>query len=265
MNIILSKKEVGMKKAFTLKKVLKPLLNVGAYRFEAPKARISRSTQHGMKCAFTLAEVLITLGIIGIVAAMTIPTLIGKYQEKQFKVAYKKVYSELSRAFQEALVEEQFTRTQKSDIKSTEEEFNILKSKFKVLLDCGSENIERCWKKGDNLCGGSCSSGNASDGIDMENGHPREGFSSCFVDASGQSWCTFFYKENIFVVDTNGFANPNQFGKDRWGFTFADEDNNRANSYQNYKKVIPDPKKDILTQDAFCKYPPCYYESWLLD
>jgi prepilin-type cleavage/methylation N-terminal domain protein len=32
---------------------------------------------------FTLAEVLITLGIIGIVAAMTIPTILAKYQEKQ--------------------------------------------------------------------------------------------------------------------------------------------------------------------------------------
>ena len=32
--------------------------------------------------AFTLAEVLITLGIIGVVAAMTLPTLIAKNQEK---------------------------------------------------------------------------------------------------------------------------------------------------------------------------------------
>lgn len=34
------------------------------------------------KSAFTLAEVLITLGVIGVVAAMTLPTLVGKYQEK---------------------------------------------------------------------------------------------------------------------------------------------------------------------------------------
>ena len=34
------------------------------------------------RCAFTLAEVLITLAIIGIVAAMTIPTLVANYQEK---------------------------------------------------------------------------------------------------------------------------------------------------------------------------------------
>ena len=33
-----------------------------------------------MKKGFTLAEVLITLGIIGVVAAMTIPTLIANYQ-----------------------------------------------------------------------------------------------------------------------------------------------------------------------------------------
>lgn len=34
-----------------------------------------------MKCAFTLAEVLITLGIIGIVAAMTLPILIASIKK----------------------------------------------------------------------------------------------------------------------------------------------------------------------------------------
>lgn len=35
-------------------------------------------TEKAHKCGFTLAEVLITLGIIGIVAAMTLPALIQK-------------------------------------------------------------------------------------------------------------------------------------------------------------------------------------------
>ncbi len=52
------------------------------------------------KAAFTLAEVLITLGIIGIVAAMTIPTLISKYQEKQTVSQLTKVYSTLASAHQ---------------------------------------------------------------------------------------------------------------------------------------------------------------------
>lgn len=51
-----------------------------------------------MKNAFTLAEVLITLGIIGVVAAMTIPTLISNTNGAQFKTAYKKALSTMNQA-----------------------------------------------------------------------------------------------------------------------------------------------------------------------
>ena len=51
------------------------------------------------RAAFTLAEVLITLGIIGIVAAMTMPSLINNYQKKQTIVRLKKVYSIISQAY----------------------------------------------------------------------------------------------------------------------------------------------------------------------
>ena len=47
---------------------------------------------------FTLAEVLITLGIIGVVAAMTMPTLINSTQGAQYKAAYKKALSAISQA-----------------------------------------------------------------------------------------------------------------------------------------------------------------------
>ena len=51
------------------------------------------------KCfGFTLAEVLITLGIIGVVAAITIPTLVANYKEKVFVVSAKKTYSGLTNA-----------------------------------------------------------------------------------------------------------------------------------------------------------------------
>lgn len=55
-----------------------------------------------MKCnkklAFTLAEVLITLGIIGVVAAITIPSLITNYEKKATITKLKKTYSELANA-----------------------------------------------------------------------------------------------------------------------------------------------------------------------
>ena len=50
------------------------------------------------KTAFTLAEVLITLGIIGVVAAMTMPTLMNSTQGAQYKTAFKKALSALSQA-----------------------------------------------------------------------------------------------------------------------------------------------------------------------
>ena len=46
--------------------------------------------------AFTLAEVLITLGIIGVVAAMTLPSVINKTRNKELHTAFLKTYSELN-------------------------------------------------------------------------------------------------------------------------------------------------------------------------
>ena len=46
--------------------------------------------------AFTLAEVLITLGIIGVVAAMTLPALINKTKNKELHTAFLKTYAELN-------------------------------------------------------------------------------------------------------------------------------------------------------------------------
>lgn len=51
-----------------------------------------------MKGAFTLAEVLITLGIIGVVAAMTIPTLIANTRGAQYRSRLKKAISTISQA-----------------------------------------------------------------------------------------------------------------------------------------------------------------------
>ena len=51
-----------------------------------------------MKRAFTLAEVLITLGIIGVVAAMTIPTLIANTRGAQYRSRLKKAISTISQA-----------------------------------------------------------------------------------------------------------------------------------------------------------------------
>ena len=52
--------------------------------------------------AFTLAEVLIVLGIIGIVAEMTIPTLMSKTRDAEMKAAWKTNYANIYQAYQMA-------------------------------------------------------------------------------------------------------------------------------------------------------------------
>ena len=55
--------------------------------------------------AFTLAEVLITLGIIGVVAALTLPQVVTNYEKKATEVRLKKDYSTLANALKMAEAE----------------------------------------------------------------------------------------------------------------------------------------------------------------
>jgi prepilin-type N-terminal cleavage/methylation domain-containing protein len=59
---------------------------------------VRRTGEGKKKAAFTLAEVLITLGIIGIVAAMTIPTLLSNVTKRQYVARLRKTVSTLSNA-----------------------------------------------------------------------------------------------------------------------------------------------------------------------
>ena len=56
-----------------------------------------------LRKGFMLAEVLITLGIIGVVAAITIPSLISNIRDKHNIVHWHKMYSQLNQAFMQTL------------------------------------------------------------------------------------------------------------------------------------------------------------------
>lgn len=58
----------------------------------------NKKKSNNLKKAFTLAEILITLGIIGVVAALTIPALMNKTNDSELKASLKKNYSVLSQA-----------------------------------------------------------------------------------------------------------------------------------------------------------------------
>ncbi|MDR1327178.1 MAG: type II secretion system GspH family protein [Heliobacteriaceae bacterium] len=92
------------------------------------------------KSGFTLAEVLITLGIIGVVAALTMPSLITKYKEKEAAARLKKTYSTLANAYMLAR-NEHGDVTDWFEVNSTplnsQQFFENLKPYLNVTKDCG--------------------------------------------------------------------------------------------------------------------------------
>lgn len=66
-----------------------------------PQSNTYSNVTKKRKLAFTLAEVLITLGIIGIVAAITIPQLVNNYKAKRLRTQFLKSYSTIQQAFKE--------------------------------------------------------------------------------------------------------------------------------------------------------------------
>lgn len=199
--------------------------------------------------AFTLAEVIIVMGIIGIVAEMTIPDLMNNIETQTYKVAYKKAYSDISQAFAQALSDGSLMpRTGVSDTVATAADWAVLKAAFKVSKDCTAAQLNSCWAQGETV-------------NDANGGFPNTGSSLSFIDVSGRSWALYYDSESRFFVDTNGFKSPNKFGKDRQMFELKNQDNSRCTTGLPVK--VQNIMDDKTTANDWCHYPPCYYNSWL--
>ena len=102
-----------------------------------------------MKKGFTLAEVLITLGVIGVVAAITLPILTKNYQEKVFVNRLKQTYSMLSQAHLLAITENgdpKYWDLGGNDSSASCLKFaNYYKPHLKILKDCGTNNYGGCF------------------------------------------------------------------------------------------------------------------------
>mgnify|MGYP002678171255 CR=1 FL=1 len=78
--------------------------------------RVTPSCPVAKKAAFTLAEVLITLGIIGVVAAITLPTLVANYKKQVYVTQLKKSVSAWEQGLQKILADEGVDSLQDADV-----------------------------------------------------------------------------------------------------------------------------------------------------
>lgn len=185
------------------------------------------------KFGFTLAEVLITLGIVGIVAAMTLPQLINKYQERVFISQLKAAYTLLSQSFKQAT-------NDYGDIDSwganTDERINnapnILSKYLKVVKTCPKNNYNCSPKDLFHYSGPSANGtkfGLPGQGptIIIANGMSitfRNAGGSCNQTVQEYSSLIPQRKENVsamcmsIYVDINGTKKPNYTSKDLFEF-----------------------------------------------
>lgn len=99
-----------------------------------PQSNTYSNVTKKRKLAFTLAEVLITLGIIGIVAAITIPQLINNYKAKRLRTQFLKSYSTIQQAFKEMEADDVSTDP---TTYNTLEYYKTFMNYLQAPMDCG--------------------------------------------------------------------------------------------------------------------------------
>ena len=179
--------------------------------------------------AFTLAEVLVTLGIIGVVSAMTVPTLMQNYQKKSYVTQLHKVYNELQQSIVQLMTDKNAVNLKEAGINSTAAAQNFIKSYFKIVSTC-ENSLKPCFADSYRIL-----DGNAY-GID---GH----INTSYVLASGTSIRPLYAVEgsagkivNI-LVDVNGQQGPNILGRDT--FYIAIYNNGALDAYSASATSVP--------------------------
>lgn len=188
-----------------------------------------------MKKGFTLAEVLITLGIIGIVAALTIPNLIGNYEKYITVVKLKRAYSIISQVVERAIADY-------GDIKNWDKQYNgektdpenyfnkYWKPYVKITKSCVDRSVKNNvkyksfgYKEPFPLYGGAWLSLTGTQ--NSENLRIYTGIDFITID----NILIHIGEDDNIIVDINGPSGPNRAGRDAFWFSIDKSQN----------KVIP--------------------------
>lgn len=174
-----------------------------------------------MKKAFTLAEVLITLGIIGIVAAMTLPTLMVKKRNSELESSFKTAYSLISLAVLRMSSDNPNIADTYCSLGSDgrnnyqfTEDFSKYFQTTRLYVKKTSSLTSLGYPKNSFL------QANGKEVFNID-GHDEGAFfaKNGMMIAAGGCWWTRGTKEAVdFIVDTNGIKEPNRFGYDVFYF-----------------------------------------------
>ena len=176
---------------------------------------------------FTLAEILITLTVIGVVAALTIPTLLQNTNQAELKAAWKRNFAELNQATMQIANESGgtlanvFTGADANVMSNSM--INAYAAHLSYIKKCDSAisntpEGSQCWHENDKWywLSGKKDDENVGAGLVLSNG-------SLFVETLLFPACTWGVSPKgdacgYGTVDVNGFKSPNMIGKDIFSF-----------------------------------------------
>ena len=181
------------------------------------------------KNGFTLAEVLITLVIIGVVAAMTIPTAINNTKDKELKSQFAKAYSTITSALYQTEMTDFFGYVGCYYLVNSATETKVAHNN----ADCGKffGAFEKHLSLQKVCKGNALSDGCVPSYESYYSGWPGYSENSvntvnyAYVLSNGQilicfDRCTY----PLFLVDINGMKGPNNYGYDLFSFAIKKHD-----------------------------------------
>ncbi len=185
---------------------------------------------HLKKSGFTLAEVLITLGIIGVVAALIMATIIANYQKSETITLLKRSYSQIANAV--VASEAENGDHSEWDLTLSPQDFftKYLKKYLPVVKECLPNSGVKC--------------SNIENRVDLKNttapldGINRGRFYGVVLNNGNILWIQKFNNQGfvyIIMVDINGDKGPNRNGRDLFGFAFT-KDGFHGYSHYGFKQ-----------------------------
>ncbi len=185
------------------------------------------------KKAFTLAEVLVTLGIIGVVSAMTVPNLVKNYQNQALVTQLHKVYTEFSQAIQLYMSDQKVESLAETELFNNNANLEaFINNYFKVVSRCGNSYISnggaKCFSSDNYYAINGDDAGRSLSGVTC-NG-------IAFTLASGAAVCaeTSATVPLYFEVDVNGAQAPNTFGRDFFDIWVNNDGELYDKNFQDY-------------------------------
>jgi type II secretory pathway pseudopilin PulG len=167
--------------------------------------------------SFTLAEVLITLLIIGVIASIVIPGLIADSQQAELKTAWKKIYSDINQATKRIRLDNGGTLVGLITIINDNDPTNGVNDKFRNFYTQYLTNFKICPEPVIGPCWNSSVTSFAYDTLTNDNAGIILGNGAFVLFDYVNASCTSNNLCGIIEVDVNGTKGPNKVGKDIFG------------------------------------------------